>query len=385
MSCKTYSSQRGMTLIELMVAMTIGLFLAMAVTSIIVVTLRQQKITASVNERDQGSTLAIAQLDKSLRSAGSGFSNAWKLGFFGCTIRASKTTGALIPSTLAAPFDGAVTLASPIVAPVIIEKGVGTNGSDILFVMGGNGGSADVPRFVNGLSGNTIYFDTVIGYKANDLLLVAAEGISDCYVTQVASVQSAGTAVPLPAVQTATLGGAYYTATQNGATYSLQNVIDSKGAFAASIGNTSAAFPSLQLLGVGSGDVLFQYDLLHTKSTAPQAIADGVSHLFALYGIDTNGDGKVDSWVDPGSSGWTASAIKASSAKIHQILAVRVAVVTHSKGVTQAKVSPEKIYAFDSLGSSLRREISLTTAQQAQRYRVTESVIPLRNSLLIAP
>ena len=164
----------------------------------------------------------------------------------------------------------------------------------------------------------------------------------------------------------------------------MQGVVDSKAAFSASIGNTTSAYPLIQFIGVGSGDVLFQYDLLRTKVATSQPIADGVSHLFALYGVDTNGDGKVDSWVDP-SGEWAASAVKASKAKIRQILAVRIAVVSHSRGVSQAGVSPEKIYAFESLGSSLKREITLTTAQQSQRYRVTESVIPLRNNLLIDP
>ena len=45
-------AQRGMTLVELMVALTIGLFLTMGMSAIIVAALRQQKISASVNERD---------------------------------------------------------------------------------------------------------------------------------------------------------------------------------------------------------------------------------------------------------------------------------------------------------------------------------------------
>ena len=383
MSSRQRTSQRGMTLIELMVALTVGLFLTMAVTSIIVVTLRQQKISAAVNERDQGASLAIAQLDKSIRSAGSGFSNAWGMGFFGCTLRAKKSSTQLLPQTLATPFDKVSALATPVTAPLIIEKSAGTTGSDVLFVMGGNGSTADVPRYITGLSDTALNFDTVIGYKVNDLLLVAADGVNDCYITQITAVQSAGATTPPPAVQTATLGGGYYTAGQSGAV-SLQNVVDSKGAFAASVGNTTGAYPLLQLIGIGTGDILFQYDLLQTKATTSQPIADGISHLFALYGVDTNGDGKVDSWVDP-SGEWAASAVKASKAKIRQILAVRIAVVSHSRGVNQAGVSPEKIYAFESLGGSLKREITLTTAQQSQRYRVTESVIPLRNNLLIDP
>lgn len=379
------TSQRGMTLIELMVALTVGLFLSLAVTSIIVITLRQQKVTAAVNERDQGSNLAIIQLDKTIRGAGSGFSNAWGLGFFGCGLRVSKSSAALVPSTPAAPFNNVVSLRNPVVAPLIIEKGVGGNDSDVLFVMGGNGAMADVPRFVTNLTGNNLGFDTAIGYKANDLLLIATDGLHDCYVTQTSATPSAGSTTPPPVIDTVTLGGAYYTAGQVGATSTLAEIVNTNGAYATAIGNTAAAYPTMLLLGAGPNGSLYEYDLLRTRATAPQPIGEGVSHLFALYGIDTDADGKVDSWVDPGSDAWKASVVVTSKQKIRQILAVRVAVVTFTRGVKQANVSPEKLYAFASLGDSLKREITLTDTQRMLRYRVTESVIPLRNNLLIAP
>ena len=385
MNRRLHTSQRGMTLIELMVAMTVGLFLSLAVTSIIVVALRQQKVTAAVNERDQGSNLAIIQLDKVIRSAGSGFSNAWGLGFFGCGLRVSKASAVLVPSTPAAPFNNIVSLKNPVVAPLIIEKGVGGNDSDVIFVMGGNGAMADVPRFVTNLTGTSLGFDTAIGYKANDLLLVAADGLHDCYVSQISAVTSPGSTTPPPVIDTVTLGGNYYTAGQADATSSLAQVVSSNGAYATVIGNTAAAYPSMMLVGAGTDGSLYEYDLLRTRVTAPQPIAEDVSHLFALYGIDTDSDGKVDSWVDPGSDAWKASVVVASKQKIRQILAIRVAVVTYTQGVKQANVSPEKLYAFASLGDSLKREITLTDAQRMLRYRVTESVIPLRNNLLISP
>ena len=379
------TTQRGMTLIELMVALTVGLFLSLAVTSIIVVTLRQQKITAAVNERDQGSNLSIIQLDQVIRSAGSGFSNAWGLGFFGCGLRVSKSGAALVPATPAAPFNNVVSLKNPVVAPLIIEKGVGGNESDVLFVMGGNGSMADVPRFVTNLTDTSLAFDTAIGYKTNDLLLVATDGLHDCYVSQISATTSAGTTTPPPIIDTVTLGGAYYTAGQTGATSTLAQLVSTNGAYATAIGNTAAAYPSMLLLGTGTDGSLYEYDLLRTRATAPQPIAEDVSHLFALYGVDTNADGKVDSWVDPGSAAWKASVVVASKQKIRQILAIRVAVVTFTRGVKQANVSPEKLYAFASLGDSLKREITLTDEQRMLRYRVTESVIPLRNNLLIDP
>ncbi len=380
------NTQRGMTLIELMVALTVGLFLSLAVTSIIVVALRQQRITAAVNERDQGSNLAVIQLDQIARSAGSGFSNAWGLGFFGCGLRVSKSDTALVPAaTLASPFDSVVSLKSPVVAPVIIEKGIGGNESDVLFVMGGNGSMADVPRFITNLTGTSLGFDTAIGYKTNDLLLVAVDGLHDCYVSQISATTSPGSSTPPTVIDTVTLGGAYYTAGQTGATSTLEQIVSSNGAFATAIGNTTAAYPSMMLIGTGTDGSLYEYDMLRTRATTPQPIAEDVSHIFALYGVDTDSDGKVDSWVDPGSDAWKASVVMASKQKIRQILAIRIAVVTFTRGIKQTDISPEKLYAFGSLGDSLKREITLTDAQRMFRYRVTESVIPLRNNLLIDP
>ena len=66
-----------------------------------------------------------------------------------------------------------------------------------------------------------------------------------------------------------------------------------------------------------------------------------------------------------------------------QILAVRLAVIARSQGVNQANVSPATLQAFASLGDSLKREVSLSSTQRSQRYRVMEIVIPVRNNLQI--
>ncbi|WP_218241509.1 PilW family protein [Comamonas fluminis] len=164
---------------------------------------------------------------------------------------------------------------------------------------------------------------------------------------------------------------------------SLETIAATSPAFIAPLGGTAAAYPAMRLLGVGEGDVLFQYDLLNLKGKTPQAITEGVSHLMAVYGVDTDEDGKVDSWVSPSASGWTATEVMASSLKIRQILAVRLAVIARSQGVNQANVSPATLQAFASLGDSLKREVSLSSTQRSQRYRVMEIVIPVRNNLQI--
>ena len=374
MTARISVSQRGMTLIELMVALTIGLFLALAVTTVISVTLHQQKTTASVNERDQASTFAMAQLDKTIRSAGSGFAYWMGSGSLACRLNASKGGVQLLPATLAAPFASVSALQSPFMAPVLIEKGVGTNGSDVLFVMSGHGKAVDVPRaLVPSVSKSlpVVGLYSSVGLSPNDLVLAAGISNTDCYISQIASNNSSNA--------TLSLGGAYYASSTG-----LQALVTGDSSFLIGLGGSTGGYPVMRLLGVGSGDTLYQYDMLHLVSNTPQPVAEDVSHLFALYGIDTTGVGKVDTWVDPGSADWTPAAIKASSDnRISKVLAIRVAVVTHSHGVKQANVSPEKLYAFADLGTSLQRQITLTADQRSERYRVTESIIPIRNSLLI--
>lgn len=384
-ACK---AQRGMTLVELMVALTVGLFLTMGMTGVIVQTLRQQKISTAVNERDQSATMALSQLDDFIRSAGSGFSNSGESfakgsqGFFGCKLRAAKAGDSLLPAKLEAPFSGVTSLAAPVMAPLVIESGVGANGSDVLFVMSGNGAYANVPRRLSVGDASTLSFDNVIGMKSKDLLVVAGGGSSDCYVSQVDSVFGGGAGSADAGSASISLGGNYYVAEQDGAA-SLSSIASADGAFAVPIGSASAAYPTMSLLSVGSGDVLYQYDMLQTKGKTPQALTEGISHLMALYGVDTSEDGKVDSWVSPSSSGWTAAEVMGSSAKIGQILAVRLAVISRSSGIRQTGVSPEKLYAFESMGDSLKREVTLTSEQRTQRYRVMEIVIPVRNNLQI--
>lgn len=377
---KMRGSQRGMTLVELMVALTVGLFLTLGMTGIIVQSLRQKSITTSVNTRDQSMTNVLSQLDHYVRSAGSGFSNGWKLGFFGCRLQAAKAGEGLLPATLAAPFDGVEALATPVMAPLIVEAGAGANASDVLFVMGGNGAYSNVPRHVGQVAGNVLNFDNVIGLKSNDLLVVAAEGKQDCYLSQIDSVTTGVAASGTPS--SLTLGGNYYLAERDGAE-SLEAIAAASPAFIAPIGGAAAAYPSMRLLGVGSNDVLFQYDLLNLQGTTPQAVTEGVSHLMAVYGVDSDEDGKVDAWVSPAATGWTADEVKASPLKIRQILAVRLAVIARSHGVSQSNVSPAKLSVFESLGNNLKREVSLTQEQRSQRYRVMEIVIPVRNNLQI--
>jgi type IV pilus assembly protein PilW len=151
------------------------------------------------------------------------------------------------------------------------------------------------------------------------------------------------------------------------------------------------------LFGVDLNRTLYSYDLLRSSGAdTAQAIADGVVQMNAIYGLDTNGDGKWDTWAGPGEVGaWDINTVMASPAKMKQIVSVRIALVVRGQyydlnGGTAAApkaVSPPQLTIFNGLAhgaTSLQQTINLNPIEQQFRYRVFEFTVPLRNMLLLA-
>lgn len=84
-----FRHQSGLSLVELMVAMVIGLIVSLAVFSVLQTFEGRKRSTTSVNDIDQAGNYALYTLDKLLRSAGSGLSQS-DGAMFGCTLSASK-------------------------------------------------------------------------------------------------------------------------------------------------------------------------------------------------------------------------------------------------------------------------------------------------------
>lgn len=386
--------QRGLTLIELLVAMALGLVVTLAVTSIVTVGEAHKRTTTSTNDMSQSGAFAAYALDRMLRSAGSGFVQSGNLGVFGCKLSISRdisgTATTILPRATAfpAPFAGflggagASNAGDLRVAPLLVARGQSAAGSDVLMVMGGNGAAGDVPRQIrSGVTGtNNLRLNNTVGLASGDLGLVAQDGTTDCLIEQVnvtdtTTFNAAGNEV-LP------LGGRYLTST--GATTSLATLAASGTAYYTPLGNTAANNVQFQLIGVGANRTLFAYDLLRSAESgsdadALQAIADGVVELHALYGVDTNGDGIINDWVDPGSTDYAIATVMTQPAILRRIVAVRVALVMRSSELNKDDVSPQTLTLFSDLATALRRSVTL---DQHYRYRVIDTTIPLRNMLL---
>ncbi len=386
--------QRGVTLIELMVAVIIGLVVTLAVTSLLIFSESSKRTTTATNDMGQTGAYAAYVLDRAVRGAGSGFTQSWSLaGAFGCRLNATLPgtpnlpRGTAFPAPFATAFlGGASGSANLRVAPVLIGKSQSDAGSDVLVVMGGTASSGDVPRLIlsSGKSSNILRLDSTTGLAEGDLGLVSASGTTDCLLEQVhASTAFADTsgndALPL--------GGTYYTA--SGSTTSLATLAASGSAYFTPLGNVNAGNTQFQMFGVGSNNTLYSYDLLMSNGTdASQAIADGVAEMHALYGLDTNADGVLDTWVDPGAAGYDIATLMATPAKARQVVAVRIALVLRSANYEKENAngelpSPASLTLFKDLATSLQQTISFSTSEQHFRHRVVESTIPLRNVLLL--
>jgi type IV pilus assembly protein PilW len=280
---------------------------------------------------------------------------------------------------------GLLRLAPVIVAPQQSRGlGLGNAASDVLLVMGGSAGFAEVPIALTGaIAANTAPVVNTVSVVAGDLLLMADQpagpsNVDDCMVQQVGSFTAS----------TIGLSGTYAASTIAGV--SQGNYDDSSVAL--KLGNVTNNLPNFTAVGVGDNATLMSYDLLEMRSPAVQAVADNVLELHAVYGVDTDDNNTVDVFVDPRTTtgefrmSSLMSGTTAAAASIAKIKAIRVALILRSDLQAKAEdaaanpFTPATLTLFSEVG--LTRTRTLTTDERRFRYRVIEATIPVRNALL---
>jgi type IV pilus assembly protein PilW len=397
---------KGFSLVELMVAMAIGLIISLAIFAALNTFEGRKRTSTSVNDIDQAGNYAVYALDKWVRNAGSGFTqntfqkvtSGGAFDYLLCTLTASKSTAQILPraSDLPAPFTSVSTATSNIfrLVPALIYPD-GPHGDSLLVMSGSAGqGESAVPfRAAPTAAALTVYSAT--GFKANDLILVARKGaLSPCLIEQVGNVDTTA-----PNAQLLNLSGTYYGAATNSVSLESSTFCntakDSSPAVrrcnVVNLGNMSTSTgnyanpPSFLVLGVGDNNTLFGYDLLQTQSTtadvaaAPFAVADSVFEMHALYGVDANNDGKVDTWTAATGDfapATLAAADGSGTTNLCRIKAIRIGLIMRTALEEKDTVSNGTVTLFSDVGLSLT-----VTVDQNFRYRTIETTIPLRNML----
>jgi type IV pilus assembly protein PilW len=380
-------TQQGVTLIELMVAILIGLVLVLAITTLLIKGESQKRVTTSVNDREQSGAYATLLLDRALRSAGSGLAQTSVVGGYGCALTAQKSGAAILPRATTWPDPFASFPLAPRLAPVLIQKGAAVDDSDTLMVMTGAAADGDVPRPIRGGSGNQAQLDGTLQIIGGDIVLLTNDG-SDCLIEQVQNGFLGSDTQPA-----LNFAGAYFTT--GSPTAPLSSLLVS-GAYLSELGNVNdgATPPQFMLYGINSQYQLTSYDMLQTgpasatTGDSAQPIADGVEKLYALYGVDTDGDGKVDNWVTP-EGVWSIDQLSIDPTRLKQVLAVRLALLLRG-ALAEKDAVPQQVVAADGTIKifadvpAVTHTLTLSTDEQRYRYQLIDTVVPLRNALLVS-
>lgn len=367
---------RGFGVVELLVALGVGLALTLAIT---LVTMRhdgERRALTSTNDAQLNANYVGYLLDRTLRSAGSGFAQGWRSSY-GCLLHAARGGAQVLPRTGSFPTPFTAVTSQLRLAPVVIHAGAGAGGSDVLAIALGSSGTGETsPAILPGsISAASLSLPATVGIRGNDLLLVAEPGLS-CMVQQVAAPFTGG------ATQALALGGTY-----TGNPIAGTDITAYSGAATVSVlGNTAGNPPMFLLLGLGANDMLMSYDLLRLDGgDTPRPMADGIAELRALYGVDTNGDGVLDNWVAPTAAGYTAAALQdgspAARDRLVSIMAIRLGLVLRADRIERENVAPSTLTLFGEMGSGLQRTVTLDSDAQRRRHRVLELTVPLRNNI----
>lgn len=384
--------QYGFTLIELMVAIVIGMLLLAVIASVLVTSEGNRRTLTGVNDVNQAGNYATFMIDQWVRSAGSGFAQTASNGY-GCPIAAAKSSSQILPATssLPAPFaslDTTFRLAPVLIAPDKTTPSVSGKTSDVLIVMeGASGGAEYYMTTQTNPTASDLTLKNTYAYSGNDLLLLVDQldgsSVRTCAIDQVTSGFTAASSTT-----SLTLAGTYHSI---GST--LTSMSDSVQV--TTIGNISNSNPpTFMAIGVGDNNVLYAYDLLQTSSSPLLALAEGVFEMHALYGVDTDADGVINDWVSPSSDTYAYSALTDGSSTatglLQNIKAIRLGLILRSPlkeknddSGNPTTNTPDSITLFSDLDTALQYTRTFTTDEKQFRYRKIDVVIPLRNNLVL--
>lgn len=371
---------RGFSLIELLVAVVIGMVLTLAITGMMIRSEGGRRAVTSTSDVATNAAYVAYVLDRTLRSAGSGYSQSADIAF-GCRILASRSGTQVLPRTTAFPAPFGSVPQNVRLAPVVVHAGAGSGGSDIIAVASGSSGLGELPMRVlpGSITGTTVNIPSTVGIRAGDLVMVLQD-TNNCMLQQVATGFTGG------ATQMVTLGGNFAANTIN--SINLSSMGSSSPAQLAVLGNIAGNQPQFQLLGLDDLNNLVAYDVLRLDGgDTVVPLAEGVADLRVRYGLDTNGDNLVDTWQSPATGNFTAANLltgtAVATANLSSILALRVGLILRSTVPDREVVSQPNQVLFADLGTTLQVTRTLSADEQRLRHRTLEFTVPLRNVMMV--
>ena len=365
--------QSGMSLVELMVGMAIGLIGITIITHLYLVNEKYKRSTTGSGTAQVNGAIALYTLERDIRMAGFGLNHSGALGC-SCDKVANPNCSSVqywYNGTYSSPPGPAGGALPPLdFVPVkIIET---PNLPDSITMLYGNDPERMLPgKLTESMPQPSSEFkvDGTAGYTVNDMVLVT-NGAS-CMMSQVTQVQDAAAHLqhnPGSSLWNPAGGGSALPAFPAGA-----NLFN--------LGN-----PTWRTYSIGSNKLQFMEVM--TATGGPTAaggaipIIDDIVDLQAQYGKDTDDNGIVETWntVQP-----------TSGAQWQQVLAVRVTVLARSGNYERPEVAggPCEATTTDNRPKwgdeiALQDFPTLMVAgalPSCYKYRAFETIIPLRNMI----
>jgi len=366
-------ASRGVSLVELLVGVAIGLIGIVAIFQAVTVWTKHTQTTSSGGDAQVAGTLALFSIERDIKQAGHGFGKAAS-GVMGCNV---QTT-----------LPGVVNL-----RPVEIVASGPAGSPDIINVFYGDSSFFVEEGAFTDSTLNTKRLPRLGGYRRGDIAIVAGAAASAptaCMLIEItADNDPNGWVEHQPAA-------AYISA------YTASNAVarfNSASSPAFSVGNiyNLGPTPRYDVWTIDNSHTLARVDQLSAAPVSMQ-IADGVVNMKAEYGYDADSNGRIDNaeWLTalPLGADWT------------RVLAVRVAVLVRSRqferngdpgasaaaAITPTGANPRYFAVTPPAKNFLMTNVDGTADGfgdanpdpnnwRYYRYRVYERVIPLRNVL----
>jgi len=349
---------RGMSLIEIMVGMTLGILVSLIITQVWGVFENQKQRTVSATAGQASGLLALTELEQDIRSAGAGLT---EVASFNCgTIESYYESGGT--EYLLQAYQGAVPL-----APVRIVDG-GT-GPDTVIVKRGSDFLGSIPATLkNNMATKSadIELSNTSGFADGDLVLIVGRtgGPNNlrCRVTQVTQVQAA-----TARLEHSSGGAISYNPAAIPAAWTSDFQADDR---VAKIGQLI-----MRSYTVNANNELQVSDASVPASITTSALASDIVMVKAQYGTAPAGTQTVNQWASATvGTGFAALTM----ANVRLIKAVRIVIVARSAKMEAPGTTTVAPVAWPDAWSPVI-DLSANPDWQRYRYRTYQLVIPIRN------
>jgi type IV pilus assembly protein PilW len=360
---QTRHFMQGMSLPEILAAVLIGLIGMIVIMQVYATSEERKRTTTGTSDAQINGNIALFTIESTMRSAGFGMVSA-NSNMLGCTTLAYNSTRPVPDFNF-------------LMAPVVITVGAAGAPDRITVAYGNSPNVVEGEAFVGAAaSGADFPLKNAAGIVLGDLVVASETGLN-CSMAEVTGFVPA-------AINTVQHGSAVaYSYVDNVGNTISPTATQNKGGGSGVNYSTNAL---LFTLGRSPTVVTYQIgsDKLQTRTLIPYVaaqdsdgdgtsdadIGDGIVQLKAQYGKDTDGDAVVDTWD---------TTLPANATQWMQVRAVRIALLARSAKFEKTAVTAAAPTWYG--GAFTMTNPADGTDWRYYRYRVYETVVPLRNMI----